>query len=170
VAAPGKQTNLLQRSTYQPPRSRAFFLELLLNMLIFALCAVIALQVFVEGKLVTDGSAALSGLTMEAKNLAGYYKVSSGDLSDLVSYGASEGSLNRSSEGVLTYYYDANIQLTDASNAHYLLTLTPASSTQSSIKSIEISAIKLNKGVEEHLFSFEVVNYQTLPPEQGQGG
>jgi len=145
-------------------------LELLLNMFIFSLCAVIALQVFVEGKLVTDESAALSGLTMEAKDLAGYYKVSSGSLSDLAANGARGGFGELNSEGVLTYYYDAKLQLTDARDARYWLVLTPLSNTQGSLKAVEISAHSFGPAAEEVLFSFEVVNYQSLGPSPGQGG
>jgi len=170
VAVLGKQSLSLRRGAYQPPRSRAFFLELLVNMLVFALCAVIALQVFVEGKLVTDESAALSSLTMEAKDLAGYYKVTNGDLRELVSNGARGGFGELSSEGVLTYYYDATFQLTDVDNARYWLMLTPVSGTQSSLKAVEISAHRLSPTAEETLFSFEVVNYNALPPGQRQGG
>ena len=173
MAALVKQTSPRRRGTQQPPRSRAFFLELLLNMLVFALCAVIALQVFAEAKMTTDRSAALSTLTIEAKDLAGHYKVTNGDVSELVS-GAVRGSFGElNSSGVLTYYYDRSFELTEASNAYYWLELAPVQGMGASVAAIEVSAYQYGTGSDDEielLFSFTVVNYQPLPPAQLQRG
>jgi len=145
-------------------------LEFLLNVLVFALCAAVVVQVFVAGKLATTQSAALSTLTMEAKDLAGYYKVGGGEVSEFVS-GAVRGSYGElSSDGTLTYYYDSTLQLTLSDDASYRLVLTPVASANSAVKVIEISAHHLANEAEEELFSFEVVNYRPRPAGQGQGG
>ena len=151
------------RGTTQPPRSRAFLLELLLNMLIFALCAVIALQVFVEGKLVTDESAALSRLTLDAQDLAGHYKVSSGDVSELASSAVRGGQGELSGDATVTFYYDSSLEPSDAANARYRLVLAPtAFATQTASAGDRLSAITITGyTLEEELFSFEVVNYQS---------
>ena len=169
MAALIKQTVPLRRGAQQPPRSRAFFLELLLNMLVFALCAVIALQVFAEGKMVTDKSAALSTLTTEAKDLAGHYKVTSGDVSELLTNGVRGSFGTLDDAGVLTYYYDKSFQLTDARDARYWLVLAPVASTTESVSIIEISAHQFGYSSEEILFSFTVVNYKPLAASQELG-
>ena len=170
MAALSQQTAPLRRGAQQPPRSRAFFLEFLLNILVFALCAAIVLQVFVEGRLVTTESSALSRLTMEAKDLAGYYKVTSGDVNELFSNGVRGSFGELASDGSLTYYYDSDLQLTQAHDAKYWLVLTPVAGANESVSVIEISAHQLGYAAEEELFSFQVVNYRPRPPGQGQGG
>jgi len=150
------QSNSSRRDTYQPPRSRAFFLELLLNMLVFALCAVIALQVFAQGKLATDQSAALSKLTLEARDLAAQYKVTNGDLSELVTEGTRGDFGVLGNDGSLTYYYDNSFQLTGDTGARYRLVLSPAQSTNDLVSVIQITGYTLD----DEIFSFEVANYQ----------
>jgi hypothetical protein len=56
-------------------RSRAFFLELVVDIAIFAFCAVIALQVFVQARVSSDESAALTHLSLEAQQVAETFKV-----------------------------------------------------------------------------------------------
>ena len=176
MAILSKQSILVKRGASHPPRSRAFFLEFLLNMLIFALCAVIALQVFVQGKLVTDQSAALSTLTLDAKDLAGYYKVTNGDVKELASVEIKGAVGELASDGSLTYYYSRSLQPSEAEDARYRLVLTstsPAPSAASSsglsspLSTMQISAYVDASEAEEELFSFEVVNYR---PEQRGGG
>ncbi|MDR2035613.1 MAG: hypothetical protein LBP91_02930 [Coriobacteriales bacterium] len=145
-----------KRGTNQPPRSRAFFLEMLLNLLIFSLCAVVALQVYVQAKLVTDESNAITQLTSSAKDLAGHYKVSNGDLSTLLQT-AHPGELGElSPDGVVTYYYDESFAPTVADNARYELVLTPLSDSGDEVRFIVITALAHG----DQLFSFEVCNYQ----------
>ena len=173
MAALSKQTAPRRRGASQPPRSRAFFLELLLNMLVFALCSVVALQVFAEAKMTTDRSAALSTLTIEAKELAGYYKVTSGDVGELVSSAVRGDFGELTSNGALVYYYDRSYQLTEASSAYYWLELAPVLGMGGSAKGIEISAYQMGPPSGDSidlLFNFTVVNYQPLPPQQAQGG
>jgi type II secretory pathway component PulJ len=47
--------------------SRPLFLELVLDLLIFAVCAIICLQVFAQARQETDRSLALTQLGMEAQ-------------------------------------------------------------------------------------------------------
>jgi Tfp pilus assembly protein PilE len=82
-----------RRSVSRSPRSRAFFLELLLNMFIFAVCAVVVLQVFAESQLTTSRSAATAQLSLDAEALAENFKASGGE------------------PGAQTYYYDSNLEL-----------------------------------------------------------
>lgn len=146
-----------KRERYQAPHSRAFFLELLLNMLIFTLCAVVVLQVFVEGKRVTDESNALTHLTLEAKDLAGYYKVSDGEVGQLASTGERDGFGELSPDGTLTYYYDTSMSFTTAADARYRLVISPAAGENSLITAMQIAAFS----GEEELFSITVAHYRS---------
>jgi len=142
-------------------------------MLVFALCAVVALQVFTEAKMTTDRAAALSTLTIEAKELAGYYKVTNGDVSELVASGVRGDFGELSSSGVLRYYYDRDFQLTEANASYYWLELAPVLGMGSSVSAIEIIAYQMGPSTGDsvyELFSFTVVNYQPLPPSLEQGG
>ncbi|MCL2806895.1 MAG: hypothetical protein FWD27_01815 [Coriobacteriia bacterium] len=115
---------LVRRTASQPPRSRAFLLELLLNMFVFSLCAAIALQIFVHGKLATDESAALSHLMLEAKDLAGHYKVSNGELGELAQNEDRAAYAYLEDDGKLVYYYDKNLQLCESYDGRYRLELS----------------------------------------------
>lgn len=147
------QRSPARRGAAQPPRSRAFFLELLLNMLIFALCAVVALQVFVEGKVVTDESAALTRLTLDAETLAEEFKASDGEVSSL-ELASLEGTSGE--DGTLTYYYDANLEPTNEDAAAYQLHVAPVDTGSELISAIELTGY----AADDPLFSYEVTHYQ----------
>jgi Tfp pilus assembly protein PilE len=61
--------------------TRALFLELVLDLVIFAICAVICLQVFASAHLESSRSAALSRLGIEAQEIAELFKAGSDDAS-----------------------------------------------------------------------------------------
>lgn len=163
-----------RRGTSHPPRSRAFFLELLLNMLIFALCAVVVLQVFAEGKITTDESAALTQLTLDAEALAEDYKASQGNLEELLLRGE-QGQIEE--DGSLTYYYNNDFELvqTDANvdaaagtaqlaqdgasvqTVAYTLRLSPVACEGEFTQCVQITATTSS---EDELFSFMVTSYQ----------
>jgi hypothetical protein len=91
-----------------PPRraaiTRALFLELVLDLVIFAICAVICLQVFGAARVESTRSAALSQLGIEAQGLAELFKASYGDTAAL------EALPNVQREGdALVWYYDQNL-------------------------------------------------------------
>lgn len=139
-----------------PPRSRAFFFELLFNMLIFALCAAVVLQVFVEGKLLTDQSYAMTELDLRASTLAAEYKSAGGQLSEL-KHDESQGLM--STQGVVSYFYDRELQNTTPEQARYTLVLTPLSEQGEPVSVVRIEGFE----EEVQLFSFEVSHYE--PPE-----
>ncbi len=150
------------RGASQPPRSRAFFLELLLNMLIFALCAVVVVQVYAEGKLATDESAALTTLTLEAETLAETYKTTHGDLGVLAqSMSEREIPGEYSDKDTLAYYYDNDLKPSGAEDARYSLILTPSTGASDLVHVIVIAAYD----GEDQLFSIEVAQYL---PEEGR--
>lgn len=144
-----------------PPRSRAFFLELLVNMLIFTLCAVVALLVFLEAKVVTDEAATLTQLSLDAETLAEEYKVYGTHPTELLLH---DDDLNAetlgevSTEGVLTYYYDRNHDLCSAEEAIHSLVVEPLDSNNEQISAIEITAYT----EDDVLFSYQVVYHEPL--------
>lgn len=142
-----------RRGAAQPPRSRAFILELLLNMLIFALCAVVALQVFVEGKLTSDESAALTKLTLEAQTIAEEFKASDSEF-EVVAQAHEYGVQNP--DGSTSYYYDSNLEPSGTETASYRLIVMQASAQDDPVKRIEIAGYDGDR----ELLNFEVTRYQ----------
>jgi Tfp pilus assembly protein PilE len=101
-------------STHAGSQSRAFFLELVLNLVIFALCAAVCLQVFVNAKLVSEHSSALSHLSIEAQMVAESFKSSNGDAAALAAaFGAHKDGSS------LTIYYDGEFQPVATASAPY---------------------------------------------------
>jgi hypothetical protein len=106
-----------QQRLRQAPRSRAFLLEMLLNMLIFALCAVVTLQLFAVAKTTIDQSHALTRLSIEAESLAESFKAVDGQVDALEELlGEDLGS-----DLVLTRYYDSELAPAAAEAAAYTL-------------------------------------------------
>ena len=151
-----------KRGAAQPPRTRAFLLEMLLNMLIFALCAVVALQIFVQGKIATNESEALTVLTLDAETLAETFKVSEGDLSTLTLAsldGETKGKLT--AEGTLVFYYNHELRQTNADGAQYTLELAPKEEGDDRVNTIEI----VGHSSDKEFFSFEVAQFK---PKEGR--
>ena len=147
-----------RRGVIHPPRSRAFFLELLFNMLIFAFCASVALQMFAEGKQATDESAALITLSLEAKTLAESYKVSDGVHEDLFLYANGEKYTGDTAEdGTLIFRYAKDFSVAEAEYTHYCLIISKTTQVNDVVHSAEITAY----AGEEELFSFTVMRYHS---------
>lgn len=147
-----------------PPRSRAFFLELLINMFIFMLCAVVALLVFLEAKTVTDEAATLTQLSLDAKTIAEEFKVQGADALDAALFAerepeAAEASSNEN--GTLTYYYNHELEFAAADEAAHSLVVAPVSGSNDLVSVVQISAYTS----EEELFTYTVSFYE--PEERG---
>ncbi|MDR2108678.1 MAG: hypothetical protein LBP28_04365 [Coriobacteriales bacterium] len=127
-------------------RSRAFFLELVLDIVIFVLCAAVALQVFVQARVTSDESAALTHLSLEAQQLAETFKAS-GDIAEP------------------TLYFDESFLRCDASVARYRL-VCAIDSSQSPLSTAEITVFtdNLAEHSETKLFSLTASHYA------GRGG
>lgn len=151
-----------RRGSINPPRSRAFFLELLINVFIFLICAIVALTVFVESRAVTDESAALSQLSLDAETLAENFKAHGGEPADLLVLDdrATEGySGVVDAEGTLTYHYNRRLVLSHAQEAVYTLVVEPAANANEQVSAIDIAGYS----GDDELFSFQVTHYE--PPE-----
>ncbi|MDR2671857.1 MAG: type II secretion system GspH family protein [Coriobacteriales bacterium] len=116
----GLSTQRNRGGTLNPPRSRVFFLEMLLNILIFAICATVALQVFVEAKVEIDRSQALTQLTVRAETMAETFKATGGQTDLLTQTLGVEfddiGGALRSCE-----YFDGDLDATGKDEAVYTL-------------------------------------------------
>ena len=82
-------------------------------MLVFALCATIALQIFALSKTEIDKSRALTKLSIQAESLAETFKAAGGQPQD---FGQALGQ-ELSFGSVLTWYYDADLVEIDAGDA-----------------------------------------------------
>ncbi|MDR3307730.1 MAG: hypothetical protein LBS58_02370 [Coriobacteriales bacterium] len=135
-------------SSRPPAPSRAFFLELVLNLVIFSLCAAVCLQLFVSAKLASDESAALSNLAIEAQVVAEAFKSLDGDI-DAVAL-----SLDAQRDGdALLLYYDEEFKPVDAASAPYLIRCDIDTGTV-----LRTAAITVYQGPKE-LFSLEAKRY-----------
>ncbi|MDR2714121.1 MAG: hypothetical protein LBB42_01135 [Coriobacteriales bacterium] len=90
--------------TAQTVRSRAFFLELALNIVIFTFCALITMQVFIEARTLSQQSSALSHLSLEAQTTAELFKTTGGDVDALL---ASLENAQLANGGLMNDYADA---------------------------------------------------------------
>ncbi|MDR1087745.1 MAG: hypothetical protein LBL23_00405 [Coriobacteriales bacterium] len=154
-----------RRGSARTPRSRAFFLELLLNMLMFAVCAVVALQVFAQGRIATDESAALTILTLDAETLAETYKTTTGELGTLASSLEDRDHAGElTGEGKLVYYYNNQLEPSSADDARYTLVLTPVAGTDGPVNTIAIAGYTDQR----QLFGFEASQYQPRGAVQDQ--
>jgi Tfp pilus assembly protein PilE len=129
--------------------TRALFLELVLDLVVFAICATICLQVFGQAHLESNRSAALSRLGIEAQVIAESFKSDPGDAEALASMPAAQ------SEGdAIAWYYDRNLAPVASDQAYFVLTCTIDGS-----KPVKQAQITLKEGPVE-LFTYEVSSYR----------
>ena len=140
----------------QPPRSRAFFLEVLLNILVFALCAAVAIQIFTAGQLAVSESNVLTTLALDGEALAESFKYSDGSLEELALFSADKVNTGQpTQQGEFVYYYSSSLEITQENNAQHCLVITPVAEEGSSVEVIEIAGYS----GESQLFCFEVARY-----------
>jgi Tfp pilus assembly protein PilE len=91
-------------------RSRAFLIELVACILIFALCALVALQIFAVAHSTSNTAAALSTLSIKAQNVAETFKANKGDTRAL----SRELGMVGQPDGSLVLGFDANLNPSQA--------------------------------------------------------
>ncbi|MDR0501170.1 MAG: hypothetical protein LBG97_08045 [Coriobacteriales bacterium] len=125
-------------------RSRAFFLELLLCLAIFAICAAIALQVFAEAHLVSERSSALSHLNIEVQSAAEKFKL----FGDSQSFNEAIGT-SRDDNNMLTCYYTSDYVRTTDTDAPYVIQISFSTDDQFAALSSEVKSDALANGASE---------------------
>jgi type II secretory pathway pseudopilin PulG len=126
--------------------SRAFFLELVLVLVIFTFCAAVCLQVFAAAKTASETSRALSVLTVEAQSMAEAFKASDGDLKVIAK--ATAATVDPANANQVVAYYDANFRQTDPADTPYqviCVVLPPAA--DSNIAQAKVTVIEHGKSV-----------------------
>ncbi|MDR1421929.1 MAG: hypothetical protein LBI64_03585 [Coriobacteriales bacterium] len=139
----------------KPSGSRAFFLELVLDLVVFVLCATVCLQVFASAKTTSDLSAATSRLGVEAQTLAENFKATGGDMDALAGrFPASEVAGQ-----TLSLYYDGDfVPVGSRDDAMYLLSCE--ASDDGALHQAQISAQRIDDPTEaDILFDFVVARY-----------
>jgi hypothetical protein len=116
-------------------RSRAFFLELVINLLLFTLCAAVCLQVFSRAFVRSDESRVLAQATLRVQSVAEAFKSGAGDAASLAALVG--GSVT---EGGVALYYDADWAPAGEGEAVYRLDCRLAAAGP--MKSAQISAVK----------------------------
>jgi uncharacterized membrane protein YgcG len=139
-------------ATRKPTTTRAFFLELVLDLVIFAVCAIICLLVFAEARTESVRSAALSQLGTEAQEVAELFRLESGDTAAIA---ASLAALpNAQQDGdIITWYYDRELSPTTDDKAYFVLACAIDES-----QSVRQAHITLDEE-ETRLFTYEVSSW-----------
>jgi len=104
---------------YKASSSRPLFLELVLDVAIFAICAVICLQVFAQAHLESNRSAVQSQLGIEAQKVAELFKGGYNDPESLAALLHAQRCGN-----TLNWYYDQDFKPTTITNSesYYVIT------------------------------------------------
>ena len=151
-------------------RSRAFFLELILDIVAFTICAIISVQVFIEARSESDQSSALSHLSIEAQIVAETFKASDGDVDKMLSSldkafnttfqdpaaGPDVTSQDPATAFVIVRYYDSSFTpVANGADSRYLLRCM-VSTLPSGIKVADITVF--SNDVE--IYSLEVSSYR----------
>jgi type II secretory pathway pseudopilin PulG len=142
-------------NAHKASSSRVLFLELILDLVIFAICAVICLQVFAEARREADRSEAITQLGIEAQEVAELFKSGQSDPESLAA------STRATVEGsTLTWYYDHDLDETQSDKAFFIMTCVIDDS-----QPVKLAKISLNEGSLE-LFDYAVARYY---PAGGDG-
>jgi ABC-type lipoprotein release transport system permease subunit len=147
-------------------RSRAFMLELILDIVVFALCAVISLQVFIEARMVSAHSAALSHMSIEAQVIAETVKACDGK-ADAVVASLAVPDINleeKTDQGTSRFalYYDKDFLRSSDSSLRYVLVCTIDTSRPVVVAHIEAY------DKEDLLLNFDVKDYvPSAAPHEG---
>jgi Tfp pilus assembly protein PilE len=129
--------------------TRALFLELVLVLVIFAICAVICLQVFASAHLESARSAALSRLSIEAQEIAEVFKSGADETTLLAALPSA-----RQEGDAIVCAYDRNLSLVSSDQAYFMLTCVIDDS-----QSVRKARIALTEGSTE-LFVYDVRSYR----------
>ena len=145
--------------------SRAFFLELVLDLVVFTICAIVSIQVFFEAQMIKERSSALSHLSVDAQIYAETFKASDGDpqlmarafeLTEVISESEMDG------KTIIISYYDNQFAPTRfRDDARYRIECVIDNSKD--LKTAQITIIDR----ESELLSIEVKDYS---PAYAAGG
>jgi Tfp pilus assembly protein PilE len=129
--------------------TRALFLELVLVLVIFVICAVICLQVFAAAHLESARSAALSRLSIEAQEIAEVFKSGADETALLAALPDA-----RQEGGAIVCAFDQNLSLVPSDQAYFTLTCVVDDS-----QPVRKARIVLTEGSTE-LFAYDVSSYR----------
>jgi hypothetical protein len=149
MAAPAPQATPAPQAA-PATTTRALFLEIVLDLVIFALCAVICLQVFATAHQESARSGALSQLGIEAQRIAEVFKEGPGGFDALASQPATER------EGdTLRWHYDKDLlPVAGADGASFTLSCTFDGS-----EPVARALITLSEGSQQ-LLAYDVRSYR----------
>ena len=133
----------------KPTSSRTFFLELVLDILIFIICALICLQVFAQAHIESSRSAAQSQLGVEAERVAELFKAGNCDTVSLAAL--LDG--NRMGD-TLIWYYSKDLKPVNSDEAFYILSCRI--DTSHDVKTAKITLTERTL----QLMEFEVSSYR----------
>jgi len=129
-------------------RSRAFFLEMILDLVIFIICAIICLQVFAQAHTESQRSEAQTQLGIRAQEVAELFKAGYSDADSLA------GKLGaQQQDDTLAWYFDNSLQPVDEAHAHFTLSCVIDDS-----QPVRQAKITLDEGTTQ-LLEYDVSSY-----------
>jgi hypothetical protein len=143
-------------------RSRAFFLELVLNLVVFSVCAIVSLYVFVSAKSTSTEASALGSLTVESQRIAETFKASGGDTEKMRASLAPSELIDGvgGPTAVMRWHYDGDLKLASADGSRYTISCT----TQAEQPLRKATIVVLDQG--EEILRLNVSTY--LPDAAGR--
>jgi uncharacterized membrane protein YgcG len=139
-------------ATRKATTTRAFFLELVLDLVIFAICAIICLLVFAEARTESVRSAALSQLGVEAQEVAELFRLESGDTATIATSIAALPNAQQDGDTII-WYYDRELSPTTDDGAYFVLACAIDES-----QPVRQAHITLDEG-ETRLFTYDVSSW-----------
>ncbi|MDR1184670.1 MAG: hypothetical protein LBK67_07735 [Coriobacteriales bacterium] len=150
-------------ATRKATTTRAFFLELILDFVIFAICAIICLLVFAEARTESVRSAALSQLGVEAQEVAELFRLESGNTTSITTSIAALPNAQQDGD-TITWYYDRELSLTTEDEAYFVLACVIDES-----QPVRRAHITLDEG-EMRLFTYDVSSWSKGAEQSEAGG
>jgi Tfp pilus assembly protein PilE len=157
MAVRGSLTSQEAPAVRKATTTRALFLELVLDLVIFAVCAVICLQVFAEAHLESARSAALSQLGIEAQEVAELFKAGADDIEALAAIAALPGAQQEGD--TVRWYYAQDLSPASGEDVRFTLSCTIDGS-----QPVKQARIVLDEGSME-LFAYDVKSYRSTGGE-----
>ncbi|MDR2106384.1 MAG: hypothetical protein LBP24_03145 [Coriobacteriales bacterium] len=147
---PAREASTVRKAT----TTRALFLELVLDLVIFAVCAIICLHVFAEAHRESTRSAALSQLGVEAQEVAELFKAGADDTEALAALPSAQ-----QEGGTVRWYYSQTLSPVSSEDAYFTLSCTIDDS-----QPVKQALIALDEGSTQ-LFAYDVRSYHGVGGE-----
>jgi len=138
-------------------KSTLFLIEQLLAIAVFAVCAVACVRIITTAFLYSKDSRDVGFAIIAAENVAEGFKAVSGNFELIADMFGSEKTQSNG-EPAVTIYYDTNWQITNASNASFILCLNSSKVTEFSSHQLIEGNLSVERISGDELISFNIAS------------